>query len=265
MSRTNLDKTTRRMLMGKTPFFACADDPRFSFCLYVPSCHTFDGPRLPLLVVVHGTRRQTGGYINNLKAFSEEHRVVVLCPLFPAGIIDPLDVHNYKSILYHDIRFDLVLLSMLAQAAATWRITADKFFLHGFSGGAQFALRFLYLHPARLRGVSVAAPGSITHPTTEHAWPMGLADTSDVLGIVPDFGQIAGVPLQLSVGEKDTDGSMIPHDNLAGRNRLDRVRYLHSALAGRGVSATLEIVPGVAHDGMKCLPALEAWLIPLIS
>lgn len=122
----SLDKTAKRMLTGKTPFFACTEDQRFSFGLYVPKCHSFEGPRLPLLVVVHGTRRQTGTYINRLQTFSEQHRIVILCPLFPAGIIDPLDVHNYKGLLYHGIRFDLVLLAMLKQASGIWRIDAER-------------------------------------------------------------------------------------------------------------------------------------------
>ncbi|KAJ7777389.1 poly hydrolase [Mycena metata] len=264
MSGPHLGKTAKRMLTGKTPFFACTDDPRFSFGLYVPKTHSFDGPRLPLLVIVHGTRRQTGGYLTHLQTFSEQHGVVILLPLFPAGIIDPYDVHNYKNILYHDIRFDLVLLSMLQQAARTWRIDAERFFLHGFSGGAQFAHRFLYLHPGRLRGVSVGAPGSITHPTTDSAWPAGLGNTKDVLGVVPDFAEVGRVPIQLLVGEKDTDTSMISRDDLAGATRVERVRYLHKALTKHGVSSELIIVPGVAHEGMKLFSATEAWLKTLL-
>ncbi|KAJ7493278.1 poly hydrolase [Mycena galericulata] len=253
------------MLTGSTPFFACTDDPRFSFCLYVPKCHSFDGPRLPLLVAVHGTRRQTAGYITHLQTFSEEHRVVILCPLFPAGIIDPYDVHNYKKILYHDIRFDLVLLSMLTQAAGVWRIDADRFFLHGFSGGGQFAHRFLYLHPTRLRGVSIGSPGSVTHPTTAQPWPTGLADVKTIFGAAPDFTQIARVPVQVIVGEKDTDTSGIGRDEVAGRTRLDRARYLNAALFDRGVSSELSIVPGAAHEERKIIPAMEAWLAPLLA
>ncbi|KAJ7780296.1 poly hydrolase [Mycena maculata] len=265
MSGIHLDKTTRLMLTGKTPFFASTSDQRFSFSLYVPKCHKFDGPRLPLLVVVHGTRRQIGGYLSHLQGFSEEHGIVILYPLFPAGIIDPRDVHNYKNLLYHDIRFDLILLSMLEQAAAIWRIDANRFFLHGFSGGGQFAHRFLYMHPTRLRGVSIGSPGSITHPTTDAAWPTGLADVDTIFGVVPDFALIARVPVQVLVGEKDTDTSMISRDDVAGRTRLERARYLHTALAGRGVSSRLDIVPGVAHDGIKCLPAVIPWLAGQLS
>ncbi|KAJ6581036.1 poly hydrolase [Mycena capillaripes] len=267
MSGPQLDKTAQRMLTGKTPSFACTDDQRFSFSLYVPTSHSFDptSPRLPLLVVLHGTRRQTGGYLTHLKDFCETHRVAVLAPLFPAGIIDPTDVHNYKALLYRGIRFDLVLLSMLAQAAAIWRIDTERFFLHGFSGGGQFAHRFLYLHPTRLRGVSIGAPGSITRPTSAHAWPTGLGDVHSVFGIEPDFAAIARVPVQLLVGEKDTDGGMLSADAVAGPHRVARVRYLHTALAGRGVASELTVVPKVGHDGMKFLFAVEAWLAPLLS
>ncbi|KAJ7282075.1 poly hydrolase [Mycena rebaudengoi] len=257
----------QQMLSGKTPFFASTLDQRFSFCLYVPTCHSFEGPPLPLLVVIHGTRRQTGSYINHLKSFSESHRCIVLCPLFPAGIIDPMDVNNYKTLLYHDIRFDLVLLSMIDQAAATWSIITQKFFLHGFSGGGQFAHRFLYLHPTRLAAVSAGAPGNITHPDTTIPWPNGLADCAQVFGIhtAPDFDEISRVPLQLVVGEKDTDGGMLGKDDRAGRTRIDRIKYLHKALSACGVSAELVVVPGVAHDGLKCISAVERWLAPLID
>jgi len=268
MSRPKLDKTTRQMLTKKTPFFACTFDPRFSFGLYVPSSHSFEpsAARLPLLVVVHGTRRQTGGYLTHLGSFAEAHRVVILTPLFPAGIIDPFDVHNYKNILYHDIRFDHVLLAMVEQAGNVWRVETERFWLHGFSGGGQFAHRFLYLHPQRLRGVSIGSPGAITHPGKEHGkWPGGLADAETVFGVTLDWAEVQRVPVQLLVGEKDTDGSILGKDEKAGANRLERVRYLHKALVGCGVQAELVIVPGVAHDGMKCLPAVEAWLGPLID
>ncbi|KAJ7623640.1 poly hydrolase [Roridomyces roridus] len=257
---SSLDKTAKRMLTGKTPFFACTEDPRFSFGLYVPKSHDFDGPRLPLLVVVHGTRRQTGGYINQLQRFSEQHRIVIFCPLFPAGIIEPFDVHNYKGLLYKDIRFDLVLLAMLKQAAETWKIDISRFFLHGFSGGGQFAHRFLYIHPTRLRGVSIGAPGSITRPTKTHVWPADLGDAKEVFAIEPDFALIAKVEVQVLVGEKDTDTSMLSRDDITGATRVDRAKYLHGALVERGVSATLSVVPGVAHEGIKCLSTMERWL-----
>lgn len=263
-----------RMLSGKTPFFASVADARFSFGLLIPDGHAFSGPELPLLVVIHGTRRQTGSYLNKLKAFSNEHSCVVLCPLFPAGIIDQGDVHNYKTILYKDIRFDLILLSMIEQAARIWCLKINKFFMHGFSGGGQFAHRFFYLHPERLAGVSIGAPGRFTPPDSETSWPAGLHDVPVLFGIsnCPDFRAMAAVPVQFIVGEKDTDVSQLqvvkrPNaaESEAGGNRVQRIRWLHDAWEKVGVPSELTEVPGIGHDGIKCLPFVEKWLGPHID
>ena len=264
-----------RMLSGKTPFFASTFDQRFSFGLQLPHSHSFNkGPKLPLLVIIHGTRRQTGGYLNKLKEFSEQHHCAILCPLFPAGIVDPDDIHNYKNVLYKDIRFDLILLSMIDQAAQIWRLRTDKFFLHGFSGGGQFAHRFFYLYPERLAGVSIGAPGRLTSPDTDQPWPAGLSDARQIFGVpkAPNFHHMARVPVQFVVGEKDVDKSQLeivraPNaaEKEAGGTRVERIRWLKAALESKGVASELTLVPGVAHDGLKCLPALEAWLGPYVE
>ncbi|KAJ7607838.1 poly hydrolase [Mycena polygramma] len=233
-----LDKTAQRMLTGKTPFFACTVDPRFSFGLYIPAAHS-------------------------------THNVALMTPLFPAGILPdaPFDVHNYKHVLYRGIRFDEVLLGMVRQAAGVWRVEEERFFLHGFSGGGQFAHRFMYLHPERLRGVSVGAPGSVTRPSKGpgDAWPSGLRDVKEVFGREPDFEAVGRLPVQVVVGERDTETGMLGKDEVAGRTRVERAKYLCTALVGRGVRAELTVVPKVGHDGMKVLPALEEWLAALVS
>ncbi|KAF9256521.1 alpha/beta-hydrolase [Marasmius fiardii PR-910] len=260
-----------KILTGKTPSFASTMDQRFSFSCYVPQCHSFNGPTLPLLVIIHGTRRQTGRYIDKLKDFCETHSVVLLCPLFPAGIIDYVDVHNYKNILYKDIRFDTILLSMIDQASQIWRINTDQFFLHGFSGGGQFAHRFMYLHPERIAGVSIGAPGRITPPDTSKPWPAGVGNISELFSPLenprPDFDRMARVPVQFIVGEKDTDVSWVelvkdPNEAEieAGKTRIERLRWLKKAWEAVGISSELTVVPKVAHEGVKCLPELEVWL-----
>ncbi|HEY1413888.1 MAG TPA: alpha/beta hydrolase, partial [Rhodopila sp.] len=42
--------------LGKTAIFACAFDPRFHYCLYVPPA-AGQGAKLDLLVAVHGSSR----------------------------------------------------------------------------------------------------------------------------------------------------------------------------------------------------------------
>ncbi|KDQ57419.1 hypothetical protein JAAARDRAFT_206970, partial [Jaapia argillacea MUCL 33604] len=199
---------TSKLLTGRTPSFASALDPRFSFSTYVPACHTFDGPPLPLVVFIHGTSRLIP--LSAMTQFAEDHNCIVLAPLFPCGIIELTDMHSYKSLLFHDIRFDLVLLSMIEQASHIWRIRTDKFLMHGFSGGGQFCHRFLYLHPSRLAGISIGAPGAVTLPLLGHTWPRGISNIKEHFGVaqeaseVPDFTLMGKVPIQFITGEKDT-------------------------------------------------------------
>lgn len=194
--------------------------------------------------------------------------------MFPAGIIDPTDLHNYKNIIYEDIRFDRILLSMVDQAGRTWNLKTEKFLLHGFSGGGQFAHRFLYLHPDHLIGVSIGAPGRLTPPDSSKAWPHGLSNVCEVFDLAsePDWTRIKDVPVQLVVGLDDTKTSMLevmknPNsaEVEAGPTRLGRVRWLSAAFVKLGLSVTLTEVPGVSHDAMKCIPAVESWLSTVID
>ncbi|MGP3962166.1 hypothetical protein ACTWPT_39865 [Nonomuraea sp. 3N208] len=147
----------RRLLTGRTPFFAAPTEPRCSYCAYVPRSWTPDA-RMPVLVAVHGTGRNVGALREALIPFADRHDLIVVTPLFPAGIDDPDDVHNYKAVDAHGIRFDLVLLEVLEQVRVRWNARVDTVMLCGHSGGGQFAHRFLYLHPERLAAVAVSAP-----------------------------------------------------------------------------------------------------------
>lgn len=265
----------KKMLTGMVPSFASTYDPRFSFSMYVPEDHSFSGPPAPLLVIIHGTRRQTANYLTRLKKFAETHNCVVMCPLFPAGIIDPTDINNYKGILYEGIRFDLVLLSMLDQAGRIWQLQTEKIFMHGFSGGGQFAHRFFYLHPSRIAAISIGAPGRITPPSLEpeHTWPSGLADVEELFGVPPpSFDTMALTPIQMIVGEDDLDTSLtklVKTPNWAeleaGLTRMGRIKWLRDAWLKKGVKVDFTAVPGAAHSGMQILGHVEAWLIPKID
>lgn len=159
---------------------------------------------------------------------------------------------------------------MLAQASNTWRLRTDKFLLHGFSGGGQFAHRFFYLHPSRLLGASIGAPGRITPPDTEKDWPAGVRDAATLFGVedAPNFGEMAKVPVQFVVGDRDVDTALLdlvtsPNAGEVG-TRVERIRWLRDRLAACGVQSELSIVKGVGHAGVKCLPVVEEWIKQLL-
>lgn len=251
---------------GTTTMFASRADQRFSYCLYVPERRDNDPERYPLVVIQHGTGRTAGQYRDAMVDFCEERRCVVLAPLFPAGIITPGDLHNFKFIEFHDIRFDDVLLAIVDEVVEKFPVDGDRFLLHGFSGGGQFTHRFLYLRPDRLRAASIGAPGRITLLDESQRWWLGTADFAERFGVAPDIEAIRRVAVQMVVGEQDTETWEINNrggtnwmDGLerTGNTRVERAGTLRDNFQRHGVAVRFDVVPGVAHNGILVLPAVR--------
>ncbi|KAL7917678.1 hypothetical protein ACQKWADRAFT_324452 [Trichoderma austrokoningii] len=184
-------------MIGKIPRQAVLSEPRVSYSLYIPPQHYKNTLRaqidsssqaalrkLPLLVFVHGTLRDDSYADKGLISFAESTPCAIMAPLFPAGLDGPTDLDSYKLLRSPTLRSDLALLDMLNEVAHRWPgIDTTKIFLMGYSGGAQFAHRFLYLYPERLAAVSIGAPGSVTILDHSAFWPAGIADTEELFGI----------------------------------------------------------------------------------
>lgn len=252
---------------GRTPSYACQADQRFSYCLYVPRSVAEAPAAAHTLVAIHDTLRNNQALRDSLVGFAERTRSLVVAPLFPAGIGDAENLDNYKYLRYRGIEFDELVLSMAAEVAARYGVDDGRFALFGFSGGAHFAHRFLYVHPGRLSAVVAAAPGSVTLPVEDYRWWPGLAGFEEIFGKPVDWEALRKVPVHLLVGANDTNpGGIVQsrdHPNwvdgaaAAGTNRVERLRSLHAALEARGASVSLEELPGVAHE---IAPVTEAAL-----
>lgn len=253
------DHPAQRFLTGPTPLFALARDPRVSYCLYVPRDHRNTGEPRPLVVAVHGTHRHVGQVRDSFADFAETHDCVVLAPLFPAGLTGPNDLDSYKFFTEPGFRPDLLLLDMIKEAAARWHIRTDRFHLHGFSGGGQFAHRFFYLHPHRLASLSVGAPGRTTLLDTRMPWWRGTADSAELFATTPDTTAMREIPVQLVIGEDDTDidvweGAEQP------RSRTDRLSELRENWSRHGIAARLDIVNGAGHSELAITPTVLTFL-----
>ena len=257
-------------MLGLVPFKAAVTDQRASYAMYVPS-EAFSAvngtnSQLPLVVNVHGTGRRAEQCRNSMQDFADSQGVAVLAPLFPYGIIDPNDADNYKNILYRDIRYDEIILGMLEEVKVRWEgiIDTHQIFMMGFSGGGQFTLRFLYLHPDRLKAASIGAPGTITS-LNGTSWPIGVGDAEEVFGIKVDIERIKRVKLHLVVGELDTAiaGEGI-RDVIGGQvgamGRAEQLEGLKNDWEQLGIEARLDIVPGIEHDAIGALPAMKSFL-----
>jgi pimeloyl-ACP methyl ester carboxylesterase len=243
----------RRLLTKRTPFFVAPSEPRCSYCVYVPPSWTPEA-EMPVMVAVHGTGRNVGELREGFIPFAERHDLIVVTPLFPAGIDDPDDVHNYKAIEAHGIRFDLVLLDILEQVRYRWNARVDTVLLCGHSGGGQFAHRFLYLHPDRVAAVAVSAPGSVTMLDHSLDWPAGIGDTPQRFGITVDPGAVARVPVLLVVGGDDDGRADLAAMGHSGRSRPEQLDRLAESLTRQGTVVRKEIVPGVGHSAPGVRP-----------
>lgn len=253
---------------GATAFYACQYDQRFSYCLYVPEIRKNSG-KMRLFVLIHGSRRTAEGYRDVCAEFAERNNLLVLVPLFPVGIPTPEDTGGYKFLLDSGIRYDRVLLSMIDEVGAKYSVATERFYLHGFSGGGQFANRFLYLWPQRLAALSVGAPGLVTLASDQDWW-VGTRNIHSLFGINVDFDTIERVPVQIIVGDEDRDGSEImltpasrywmADANQAGENRIQRAGSLAQNWRQAGINVQFEVVPGIGHGGFDLLPQVFSFI-----
>jgi mannose-6-phosphate isomerase-like protein (cupin superfamily)/dienelactone hydrolase len=252
---------------GATTIFASRDDPRLSYCLYVPTAHRTTATPLPLMVIVHGTARTAERYRTLYSDFAEQHGAVVLAPLFPAGLGGPADLHGYKRIAADDIRYDTALLAIVSEVGERWRVATDRFLLHGFSGGGQFSHRLAYLHPDRLLGVSIGAPGRVTRINPDVPWWLGTADLRERFGIDLDLAALRQVPVQMLVGDADVETWEIAEPGLdaGGDTRIERLTALHRNWTEHGIGARFDLVPGVAHSGSKMVEHVQRFFHDVLA
>ncbi|MEX4006551.1 alpha/beta hydrolase [Neoaquamicrobium sediminum] len=261
---------------GPTPFFASQYDQRFSYCLYVPQDYSeTNGKQYDLAVIVHGTGRTAAQYRDRFADFAEKHGCIILAPLFPVGIVEPGELANYKRIEFHGIRYDLVLLSMVDEVCAKYRIRDGGFMMYGYSGGGQFCQRFFMLHPQRLRAVAIGAPGVVTLLNQDYDWWVGVRDLKARFGIEIDLEAMRRVKVQTLIGGADdaTWEITIPRESklwmdgadLQGANRLERIAALADSFEAHGIAVRRDIVPGVAHSPFEMVDPAEDFFTSIVT
>jgi hypothetical protein len=262
--------------LGATAQFACQYDQRFSYCLYVPRSYDPAAERrYPLAVIVHGTSRTNQTYRDRFADFANAHDCIILAPLFPCGIGEPGEMHGYKWIASHGIRYDDVLLALIEEIGDVYRLAGERFLLHGFSGGGHFAHRFFYLHPKRLLGVSIGAPGVVTLLDETRDWWIGVRNLDECFGVRLDYEELRRVPVHMVIGANDTETWEItipetsrlwmPGANDAGVTRLDRLQSLRESFVRAHIAVQYDVVPDCAHEGYRVLDPVKAFFASTLA
>jgi len=239
-------------MTSSTALVPCGFDHRFSYALAAPPAGAAPG----LLVTVHNSVRWYHLNLQAFRAFAERHQLVVLAPLFPADLLGGSS-EGYKFLLESDLRHDLVLNSMVEEVAAATGCDGSFFLLHGYSGGAQFVQRYLMLHPQRVHAAAIGAPGAVTLLDDEVDWWGGVRDVPERFGVGIDVAALRRVPIQLVVGDGDTEVAPLREQPASrfwpseaerrGANRIDRLRALQRSLAAADVASEFVLMPGLSH------------------
>ncbi|KAJ5584962.1 uncharacterized protein N7459_004762 [Penicillium hispanicum] len=235
--------------LGKTPAWTCVADNRFCYFLYVPrNYHTRE--QVELIVLIHHSDRNASEIRTHFAPFADKHACIILAPLFPIRADDPQDSQGYKQLASGDVRYDQIVLSMVDEVKARFsRARVDRFYLYGFSGGAQFVHRFAYLYPARLKALACGAPGSQTLPDDSLPYPAGVKDLEQVFGVAMQWEQVRAVPTIFIVGEADTDTFYLTArgrtlDPSIQNGRLGATTRLSESWLAAGANCHLQTVPG---------------------
>jgi poly(3-hydroxybutyrate) depolymerase len=261
--------------LGCTTVYAARRDPRFCYCLYVPPEYRSAPVRPELIVVVHGSPRTFMDLRDSFRDLGSANNAMILSPLFPVGVGGDGNPDGYKYLREPTLRYDDILLDIIAEVGARWQVRFDRFALFGFSGGAQFANRFLLLRPERLWAASLGAPGSVTLLDDSRQWWVGIGNIEERFGIALNLDALRRVPVQLLVGSADLDTSEITHReggrnwmpgaNDAGASRPERLAALHRSLSAAGVDVIHEVIVGAAHEAAPVVERAKPFLALQLS
>lgn len=255
---TPLSRTRMQPIAGALAAVSCRAFPAFCHFPYVPVAHMAEGRgEAPLIVAVHGSSRNAKDLRDGFAAFAERLGCFVLAPLFPMDLDVSVPDEEYKQLVGDRLRYDHILWAMVEELSAAVRTRFSRILLFGFSGGAQFAQRLLYVDPARLSAVALGAPSYVTLPTDQWHWWSGLGDFEAVFGRPVDWPALRDVPVQIQCGTEDVlDCDIYSAEEMGidaetyasyGRDRLDRARLLHDHYARAGMTSRIELIPAAAH------------------
>ncbi len=240
------------LLRGRVLLRVLRADPTQEYLVYVP--HT-GAAGLPVFASVHGVSRN---------AYEQARVFAPLCEQFGAVLIVPRFTHDQHRDYQRlgrgalRVRADTVLHQCLAEVASLTGADATQILLFGYSGGAQFAHRYLMAHPHRVARAVVAAAGWYTFPDHRRRFPYGIRSTHSLPGVNFNPEEFLHVPVDVLVGARDVGLANLRSterlDRQQGRTRVDRARNWVAAMQAAADAYDIESavtfteVPDVDHS-----------------
>jgi len=269
---------------------ASANVPNGTFSYYVPK-----QPR-EVLVLVHGypwrdgsrtmeqLRDHTSDYVARWRAFAEKHGLILIAPAFGSG-----DFEGFRALFGRRVDADEFVIELVDLFTQRYLDGGEsRFSLYGHSAGAQFAGRFLVVHPQRVKTVVISAPSTYPIPNPAFRWPYGMRATTrreqtsggpatgkdpaksagaayepDQQGWVDALEQTS---IRVIVGTADLD-RRTPIAGQPGMTRVARAEDWMAAMQAlaekHNIDPDLRLVKvdGIAHDPVALTPASQRLLM----
>lgn len=243
--------------VGEVEFVAVEGDSGLSYFRYVP---TGGGLGAPLFVSVHGRSRNAARHAELFAPFAERYGVVLIAPLFSLERFPDYNCLGREGRGDRaDLAFDRILSAVEHQTGARGRI-----YLFGYSGGAQFAHRYMMVYPERVARVAAGAGGWYTFPDTGLQYPYGIGPCADLSFVSFEPERFLRVPCLVLVGEQDVVRGVHLNqdpkvDTHQGTHRLERgqrwVAAMNQIAAVRGFASPVQfqLLHGVGHSFADCM------------
>ena len=227
-------------------------------------------PKTPVVVVMHGRKRNPDEYRDQWAASAERHGFAVVAPGFSEEQYAHPQEYNYGGMVDahgnprpRDAWIFGAVDAVFLEACRRLDVACDRYMLYGHSAGGQLVHRLATFawSPLIERAVTANA-GSYTMPVRDEAFPFGLGGMS-----VSDdeLRAFFSRPLLVMLGDRDCDpaddqlprepGAMRqgPHRFARGHRYMD-VAKREAARLGVALAWRMALAPGVAHSNEMMAP-----------
>ncbi|MGB0466856.1 MAG: hypothetical protein ACPGF7_04895 [Pontibacterium sp.] len=210
------------------------------------------------IVAVHGISRNSQQQVQAYAGLAEEHGLWLLAPEF-----DKAQFPGYQRLAKtaQAARADLALNTLLIAFRGLRQQPELKIHLCGYSGGAQFAHRYAYLHPYNLASLTLVSAGWYTLTDEQTDYPLGTGDWPKWQGPLR-LNDFLKIPAFVMVGSQDIrrekslrQDTRVDHQQ--GLNRLQRahtwVETTNRAKQTQGLTPDIRLclMPNQRHDFQK--------------
>lgn len=222
------------------------------------------GPKAPIVVVMHGVKRDGKRYRDDWQGLAERYGFVLVAPEFSEAAFPKVDAYNYGGMMDGKGRplpreegsFSFIEPIFRAVKEAT-KNGNERFYLYGHSAGAQFVHRYMLFMPQAPVAAAVAAnAGWWTMPDPAIDFPYGVRGSPlDEAGLKSALQR----PMTVLLGTLDTDPNhpelrKTPEAEAQGPHRWARGHRFfeegqrRAAALGVPLGWNLAVAPGVGHQ-----------------